>query len=92
MKLAVFVMAAMLAACQTKPALRVDPAPKIVRVHVPVYVPMPPELNADCYNERAREQTYGESLRLANLRDASIAECNARAAKRRELERKAAGK
>ncbi len=84
MKPALAVLALLLTSCQTKPDLRVEPAPKIVRATVEVPVSLCPkggsdcELLRDCYNEPAKEQTYNEAKRLANLRDASIDECNKR--------------
>lgn len=73
--------------------LRPDPPPKIV--HVPIHVPVSlcPEggsdcaLLRDCYDEDAKEQTYNEAKRLANLRHASIQDdCNKRWAKVREMQ------
>lgn len=80
----------LLAGCDK--TLRPDPPPKIVRVEVKVPVSLCPDggsdcaLLRDCYNEPAKEQTYHEAKRLANLRDASIKECNARLAKVREAQ------
>lgn len=68
--------------------VKIDPPPKIVRVPVEIYAALPADLTNDCYNEPAKEQTYAEAKRLANLRDASIAECNKRLARIRELQSK----
>lgn len=83
-----------LAACQSH-AYKVEP-PKLVRVEIPMPVSLCPEggsdcaLLKDCYNEPAKEQTYHEGKRLANLRDASIKECNERWAKVRAAQPKKA--
>ena len=83
----------LLAGCP-KEALRPDPPPKVVYVEVKVPVSLCPEggadceLLADCYDEPAKEQTYGEAKRLANLRKESLAECSARWAKVRKLQPK----
>ena len=85
MRLGLALIVLLLAGC-AHDALKVAP-PTIVRVEVPVPVSLCPEgggdcaLLKDCYNEAAKEQTYHEGKRLANLRDASIEECNARWAK-----------
>lgn len=79
-----------IAACGGNDQLQVPDPPKVVRVVVKEYVDIPAELDADCYDEAAREQSYGEALRLANLRRESLSECNGRAAKRRALRGKAA--
>ena len=89
---ALVLLALLLAGCDK--TLRPDPPPKIVRVEVKVPVSLCPEggsacdLLRDCYNEPAKEQTYNEAKRLANMRDASIKECNARWAKVREAQPK----
>lgn len=90
MRLAAALTVLMLAACVPKPELIVPDAPEIVRVAVDRYVALPAELTADCYDEGAKEQTYGEAKRLANLRRESLAECNARWAKVRALQPKEA--
>lgn len=88
MRLAPLLTCALLAACGAKPELVVPDAPKIVRVAVTKHVALPAELTGDCYNEPAKEQTYAEAKRLANLRAESIAECNKRWAKVRALQPK----
>ena len=96
MRLAAALMALlMLAACRHE-ELVIEPPPKIVRV--PVYVPVSlcPEGGADCdllrdcIDEAAKEQTYNEAKRVANLRHASIDECNKRWKKVRALQPKSA--
>ncbi len=74
-----------LAAC--RPDVQAPKPPQIVRVTVEVPVSLCPgggsdcDLLRDCYNEPATQQTSGEAKRVANLRDASIVECNKRWAK-----------
>lgn len=75
-----------LSACATKPEIVIPDTPKIVRVTVKEYVRVPEELLESCYDENPREQTYGEALRLANLRKASVAKCNSDKAKIRALQ------
>lgn len=73
-------------------AVKIDPPPKLVRTTVEVPVSLCPkggadcDLLRDCYNEPATEQTYNEAKRLANLRAASIDECNKRWRKVREAQ------
>lgn len=82
----------LLASCQHRELIVPEKPPEIVRVTVEVPVSLCPgggsdcDLLRDCYNEAAKEQTYGEAKRLANLRTESIAECNARWAKVRALQ------
>lgn len=59
---------------------RPDPpvVPDVVEVAVTKYVPIPPELAADCQNTEPREQTYAEAKRLALLRDEYLDECTRR--------------
>lgn len=91
MRLAIALIPLLLCGCSR--TLRPDPPPKIVRVEAKVPVSLCPEggsdcaLLRDCYNERAKEQSYAEAKRLANLRDASIEQdCNARWAKVRAMQ------
>lgn len=82
----------LLAACQSDELIVPEKPPEIVRVAVKEPVSLCPDGGAkcdllrDCYDEKAKEQTYGEAKRLANLRTESIAECNARWAKVRALQ------
>lgn len=81
-------------------AVKPDPAPHTTRAQAQAAAPTVVErvvevplklsaeqlgLFADCYNEPAKEATYNEAKRVANLRDASIKECNGRLAKGRAL-------
>lgn len=59
--------------------------PKVVRVPVVQIVPVPAELSAGCEIYQATQQTVGEAVRAANLRFASLQECNARLEKIRAL-------
>lgn len=84
MKMLILIAAALvLAGCgkvNTKSPSPPEPVgmPEVVErvVRVPVYVD--PELTKPCYDEAAREQTYFEAKRLANIRTWSINECNKR--------------
>lgn len=78
-----------LAACQSDAGLEVPEPPKIVRVEVEKLVSVPEELTRDCGDERPREQSYGEALRLANARGAYLDECTARMRQIRALKPKA---
>jgi hypothetical protein len=75
----------LLAACQSDEGLQVPDPPKIVRVEVEKLVAVPEELTRDCGDEKPREQSYGEALRLANARGAYLDECTARMRKIRGL-------
>lgn len=86
MRLSVAVILLLAGCCGSKPELVIPEAPDVVRVAVPQYVALPAELTGDCYNEGAKLQTYNEAKRLANLRNASIEECNKRWSKVRELQ------
>lgn len=92
MRLTLALSALLLAGCRSEELVVPEKPPEIVRVSVEVPVALCPgggdkcELLRDCYDEKAKEQTYGEAKRLANLRTESIAECNARWAKVRALQ------
>lgn len=98
MRLTVALAALLLAGCRSDELIVPEKPPEIVRVAVKEPVSLCPgggdkcELLRDCYNETAKEQTYGEAKRLANLRAESIAECNARWAKVRSLQPEGGGK
>ncbi len=66
----------LLTACGEKDLIVPEAPPKIVRVPVDRYVALPKELTADCEDVQPKEQTYGEALRLANVRKEIIAKCN----------------
>ena len=97
MRNAIAIGAALLLAACGKDPLIVEKPPEIVRIQVEVPVSLCPggggdcDLLRDCYNEPAKEQTYGEAKRLANLRDASIEDdCNKRWEKVRQMQPKRA--
>lgn len=85
MRIAAVLILLALAGCN-RDVLRPDPPPKLVYVPVEKLVPLAPELTADCLNEPAKAQTYAEAKRLANLRDASLKECNKRLFRIRSLQ------
>lgn len=70
------------ATCQRRP-----PNPEIVYVTVEKTVTVDERLTRDCHNEPAKEQTYLEAKRLANLRGASLDECTGRMREIRALGR-----
>lgn len=72
---------AILAGCQSTPEIRTE----VVEITVREYVPVPEELTEPCQLHPVREQTYGEAIRVANARLASLAECNVRMKAIREL-------
>lgn len=72
---------ALLAGCQSTPEIRTE----VVEVTVREYVAIPKELTEPCQTHPAREQTYGEAIRVANARLASLVECNARLRAIRDL-------
>lgn len=74
-----------LAACQTT---RPPVVPQIVRVPVETMIPVPAKLSKDCARPAKQADTYGEAIRLANVRDAALAECNKRMAEIRALGQK----
>ena len=84
-RLALIVALALVAGCNTVPKL--PTTPKIVEVVVKEYVAVPADLAADCDPVPKKDNSYGEAIRLANARAESIAECNARLKKIRELKR-----
>lgn len=59
--------------------------PQIVRVEVPVYVPIPAELTADCPIAEPASLKVQEVVRVANARKISLQNCNVDKAKLREL-------
>lgn len=100
MRLAIALIACLLTTawggCGREDPLVIDKPPEIVRVVVKVAVSLCEEGGADCdllrdcYDVPAREQTYLEAKRVANLRTKSITECNKRWAKVRALQPKKA--
>ncbi len=81
-----FIALALLAGCADKDLIVPEAPPKIVRVPVDRYVVLPKELTADCEDAQPKEQTYGEALRLANVRKEIIAKCNRDKAAIRKLQ------
>lgn len=53
------------------------PVPQVVRVQVPVYVPIPAELTKDCPIAEATSLMVEEAVRVANARKVSLQNCNA---------------
>lgn len=73
-------LALAVAGCQSIPKV-----PEIVRVPVEIMIPVPAKLSKDCDRPAKQEDTYGEAIRLANVRDAALAECNKRMTEIRAL-------
>jgi len=59
--------------------------PKEALVVVPQMVPVPDALTKPCDEVKKQEDTWGEAVRLANARKASLVECNARMVEIRKL-------
>lgn len=68
--------------CATRPIV-----PEVVRVPVVQIVGVPEELTRDCDPVPKRKDSYGEAIRLANQRAASIEECTGRMRRIRALVR-----
>lgn len=81
---ALIVFLLLLVACQTRQPIVV---PKVVHVTVEKIVEVPEVLSRDCDPVTKRGETYGEAIRLANARAASLTECTGRMRKIRELKR-----
>ncbi len=75
-------MLLVLTGCQT---IRPPVVPRIVRVPVEVIVPVPAQLTEPCDEVAKQDDTYGEALRLANARLASLKACNGKLAEIRGL-------
>ncbi len=71
-----------LAGCQT---IRPPVVPRIVRVPVEVIVPVPSKLTEPCNEVAKQGESYGEAIRLANARLASLKACNGKLAEIRGL-------
>lgn len=82
MRHAIALIILLLAGCASRP-------PKVETVYVTVekMVEVPEELSRDCYDEPAKEQTYAEAKRLANLRKEALAECTKRMQRIRDVGR-----
>lgn len=72
-----------LAGCQTTPDL--PQPPKVVEVVVEKIVPVPAALTEPCKRPAKQDTTVAEAVRLANERDAALAECSARMTRIRSL-------
>lgn len=74
---------ALLAGCakEVKPV----PVPQVVRVQVPVYVPIPAELTQDCPIAEPTSLKVEEAVRVANARKVALQNCNADKAALRAL-------
>lgn len=81
--LALTALLALAAGCTHNPPM--PEPPKVVRVTVKEMVAVPAELTQPCDEIAKKGNTYGEAIRLANARKASIQECNKRMAEIREL-------
>lgn len=80
-RLALIALLLALAGCQSCPTV----APEVVHVVVERIVPVPAELTAPCDPVAKRDNTFGEAVRLANARAASLEECSGRMARIRAL-------
>jgi hypothetical protein len=61
------------------------PVPQVVRVQVPVYVPIPAELTQDCPIAEPTSLKVEEAVRVANARKVALENCNADKAALRAL-------
>lgn len=73
----------LLVGCAGNPPL--PEPPKVVRVPVKEFVAVPAELSKPCAEVAKKGNSYGEAIRLANQRLASLQECNKRLAEIRAL-------
>lgn len=80
-RLALIVLLIALAGCKSAPVV----PPRVVHLAVEKIVQVPAELTAPCDPVAKRDDTFGEAVRLANARKASLEECNKRMARIREL-------
>lgn len=70
----------LLTACATR-------MPKTATIVVEKLVPVPAKLTVPCDEVPKKSESYGEAIRLANSRLASLHECNARMTEIRNLGR-----
>ncbi|WP_425492436.1 Rz1-like lysis system protein LysC [Luteibacter aegosomaticola] len=68
------IILAFLAGCDT--SVKPVPVPQVVRVQVPVYVPVPAELTQDCPIAEAASLQVEEVVRIANARKVALQNCN----------------
>lgn len=79
----VLIACAALAGCHE--AAKPIAVPQVVRVQVPVYVPIPPELTQDCPIAEPTSLKVEEAVRVANARKVALQDCNADKAALRAL-------
>lgn len=79
----VLIVCAALAGCHE--AAKPIAVPQVVRVQVPVYVPIPAELTQDCPIAEPASLKVEEVVRVANARKVALANCNADKAALRSL-------
>lgn len=72
-----------LSGCQSTPEL--PQPPQVVEVVVEKIVPVPAPLTEPCNRPQKQGNTVAEAVRLANEREAALAECSARMARIRGL-------
>lgn len=73
------------ATCSTKPTPP-PTVPEVVRVQVETFVALPDELIRDCEDVPKQDNSWGEAVRLANARKASLEECSGRMRQIRSLQ------
>lgn len=66
-------------------AVKPIPVPQVVKVQVPVYVPIPAELTQDCPIAEPTSLKVEEAVRVANARKVALQNCNADKAALRAL-------
>lgn len=79
----VLIACAELAGCHE--AAKLITVPQVIRVQVPVYVPIPPELTQDCPIAEPTSLKVEEAVRVANARKVALQNCNADKAALRAL-------
>ena len=80
----VLILCGGLAACHE--AAKPITVPQVVRVQVPVFVPIPAELTKDCPIAEPTSLKVEEVVRVANARKIALANCNADKAALRSLD------
>lgn len=66
----------MLLASGCTQAVKIPPPPKIVKVTVTKYVPVPSEFTKECPVALPQNRTVNEAVRVARARRASLEQCN----------------
>lgn len=69
-------IAAMLVVTGCTQAVKIPPPPKIVKVTVTKYVPVPEEFTKECPIALPQNKTVREAVRIARSRRASLEQCN----------------